>query len=234
MATRKYIVDIFEDIVEDMRQTGTITTSAEVSGTYTITSVNELIDGWHVTINSVTYEVYDPTADGFTIKGETGLNLEGETWTALEPYYDYGHILDVVAKLTAKDGNDIYKFQKYPLVVLLTDIEEAHGDSADIEYTCSPSLLILDKTEASYTSQDRMQLIFKPILYPIYDSLIDSVKYSEYLNVLDQVPHKKTDRMAWGSSSVSGNTATIFTDYLDGIEIEFDNIGVFSAINTCE
>lgn len=235
MADRKYIVDMFEEVVDSIRQTGNITGSSEVSGVYTIDSANSLIDGWHVVVNDNTYEVANVTETGFEIEANTGIDFTGESWKALEPYYDYGHVLDILAKLTAKDENEVYKFQKYPLVALILDTEENHDREHYISYSFSPQVLILEQTDENYTSQDRMTNTYKPVLYPIYEDLIEAVKEYTlfYFQPQNLVPHTKHDRMTWGSASVAGNTSTVLNDYLDGIELNFDNIQVFKNYNDC-
>lgn len=146
----------------------------------------------------------------------------------LAPYYDYGHYLDIANKLTAKDENDVFKFQKYPLIMLALDQTETHGQDDRFIYSFSPKIFIFAETQEYYTSQDRMLNVFKPILYPIYHLLVQKIKESEYFFFDNQLllPHTKIDRMIWGNSAFDGNTATIFNDYLDGIEIEIDNIRV--------
>lgn len=146
----------------------------------------------------------------------------------LEPYYDYGHIQDILTKLTNKDRHDVYKFQKYPLICLITDIEQNYNTDQGILYEFQPRILILAKTDKNYTSQERTENIFKNTLYPIYNQfMIDLVDYGHFdFNTTNYIPHLKTDRYSWGSSGVFGNLGVIFNDYLDGIELIFDPIKV--------
>lgn len=146
----------------------------------------------------------------------------------LEPYYDYGHILDILAKLSNKDRHDIYKFQKYPLICLITDIEQNISTEQSILYEFSPRILILAQTNKNYTSQERTENIFKNILYPIYNQfIIDLANYEHFdFKPTNYIPHSKTDRYSWGASGVFGNIGVIFNDYLDGIELIFNSIKV--------
>ena len=52
-----------------------------------------------------TQELYDPD------------NLE-------KPYYLYGHYLDVLSVLIEKDKSDVFKFKKYPLIILIQDFKK--------------------------------------------------------------------------------------------------------------
>jgi hypothetical protein len=153
----------------------------------------------------------------------------------LEPYFDYGHILDILSKLTAKDDNDVNKFRKYPLICLILDQKETHGTSVNYQYTFAPRLLIVTSTQKEYTSQDRTNNTFKPILYPIYDLLIEEVKKYKYFGFEPRSlwPHDKYDRYSWGASEIFGNVGVIFNDYLDGIEIISENINVYKQASNC-
>ena len=236
MADKKYIVDMFEDIVDNMRHTGTVTSFTESSGTYTIVSSNSMYDGWHVTIDSVNYKISNVTSSGFTITGAIGLDFTSVAWKSLEPYYDYGHIISILSKLQAKSGKE-NKFQKYPLIMLIQDIEESHGIDQNVGYSFPVTIVILCLTNKNYTEQQRYQNVFKSLLYPLYESLIHEVKYYQFFDFEtgnNGIPSfKKWDRVAWGASTFFGNTATILNDYLDGIEIQFDPINVYRTGSGC-
>lgn len=182
MADKKYIVDMFEDIVSQVRAD------------------------------------YDPT------------NL-------LEPYYDYGHLISILNKLNAKDGNRVLKLQKYPLIALIQDIQEDHTNDLNIGYSFSPGIVILATTDKNYTEQQRYQNVLKTILYPIYELLIEKIKYYQFFDFETEsngIPtYKKWDRVNWGTSTFFGNVATFFNDYLDGIEIQFDPINVYRTGSGC-
>lgn len=147
----------------------------------------------------------------------------------LEPYFDYGHILDILSKLTIKDqGSDTEKFQKYPLICLITDIDQDFNTNQGVLYEFSPRILILDQTDRNYTSQERTENIFKKTLYQIYNQfIIDLAGYEHFdFSPTNYIPHTKTDRYSWGASGVFGNLGVIFNDYLDGIELIFEQIKV--------
>lgn len=232
----EYIVDMFSDVVDNVRETGIVDSFTESSGTYTIVSDNTLLENWHVSINSVNYKISNVSSTGFTITGETGIDFTLANWKALEPYYDYGHITDILQKLTIKDGNNDYKFQKYPLIALLLDISESHGEDTNYKYSFSPLILILAKTDKNYTSQERYTNIFKNTLYPIYERLMQEIKLYRKFDFRYKVliPHTKTDRVYWGSIGAFGNVGIQFNDYLDGIELKIDNINVEDIPATCQ
>lgn len=235
MTDRRYFVDVFGDIVDAMRATGTITASSEVSGTYTLTSVNSFNAFESVKIDSIDYLIVSATSTEFVIEAATGLDFTGETWQALAPYYIYGHPLEVANRLSIKGKNPKDKFKKYPLIVLYQDFVEDHGDNTIFEYTVSPFVVIVNSTDKTYISEQRYENIFKPILYPLYYNLIDKISKSPdiYENIKKKIEHNKTDRLFWGAASNYGNTGLIFNDNLDAIELEFDSLNINKVINTC-
>ena len=48
---------------------------------------------------------------------------------------------------------------------------------------------------------------------------------------VDQISHTKTDRVFWGTQTEFGSDAAILDDYLDAIDITFNNIEVFLTSN---
>lgn len=237
MADKKYIVDMFDEIVDNMRHTGTVTSFSESSGTYTITSTNTMHEGWHVTIDSVDYKISDVSSTGFTITGETGVDLTNASWKSLEPYYDYGHPISILSKLTTKDGGKYKKWQKYPLIMLLQDIQESHSNDLNFGYSFPASIVLLATTDKNYTEQERYENVFKSVLYPLYESLVHEVKYYQFFDFETEsngIPtYNKWDRVNWGTNTLFGNTATILNDYLDGIEMQFDPINVYRTGTGC-
>jgi hypothetical protein len=153
----------------------------------------------------------------------------------LKPYFDYGHILGILSKLTAKDNNDVLKFQKYPLVCLILDQKEIFGKNVQHKFSFAPRILIVTDTQQNYTEQDRTEKSFRPTLWPIYDLLVEEIKNYEYFDLPNRklFDHDKYDRYYWGASQIFGNAGVIFNDNLDGIEIISRDINVFNPPTKC-
>ncbi len=138
------------------------------------------------------------------------------------PYYMYGHPLDVIGQLQAKDSNDVYKFRKYPVVILFQDFDEDYGESHSIKSEVTGlNVIIATSTSPDYISEQRYTNNFKPILQPLYELFVEHLIASrQFLEIGEGlVPHVKTDRLYWGRSGLYGNEANIFNDYIDAIEI---------------
>jgi hypothetical protein len=171
MDGRKYIVDLFEDVVSNVRA------------------------------------LYDPT-------------------NGLEPYYDHGHPVSILNKLSIKDGSKVLKFRKYPLIILVQDIQENYVNNLGVYYTVSPRIVIMDKSDKNYTEQERYENVFKPVLYPIWELLIEEIQDYKYFKFDGYVEYQKFDRVYWGTSTIFGNEGTILNDFVDGIELLFEPINI--------
>jgi hypothetical protein len=243
MADSRFFVDIMRDIVDSMREFGTIKASSESSSVYTLTytrgqefSTNTLQDDYHVTIDSIDYQISNLTTTTFDITAQTGLDFTGKSWKALEPYYMYGHYVEVANVLRLKDDDPTEKDKKFPLIYLVTDFSEDHSDEVNIDYTVSPTILIICSTDKDYLAEDRYENKFKPILYPYYEILKLKMDKAPGLITVsqNQIEHTKTDRLFWGVSSENGNTSLIFNEYNDAIELNFNDITVATSIfSTC-
>jgi len=149
---------------------------------------------------------------------------------ALEPYYMYGHPTEMAKRLSFKDRRAVDKFRKFPLVGLITDFEEKHGESPDVLYSVSSSVIIVDKTDKNYISDARYVNTFKPILYPIYKLLISKlIDSAEFKTPTNLVEHNKTDRLFWGANGIYGNEGVIFNEHLDAIQIDFTDLKIYKG-----
>ncbi len=134
------------------------------------------------------------------------------------PTYLYGHRLEVNNRLKQMNLSKGKRNGKYPLVFLRLDIQEEVKD--DVR-SLKLNLGILDFTKEGYNAEQRYEHVFKPILYPLYESfmkhLLQCGLFMWPLGVYP--PHTKVDRPFWGTSNLEGNMKRIFDDPLDCIEI---------------
>ncbi len=212
------VVDIFSDIVVSMRSVnGTIDNIAESGGISTVTSVNTLVERELVTIGYVQYPILTVSASEFTIKA-TGLTAT--TWSARDPYYEIGHPLEVSNLLLEKNKNDKLKYQKYPLIVLFTDVKIKSGEKNVVGILENLNISILGLSQANYSSRQRYESNIKTVLYPLYNTLINKIKSSKYfIGTNPNLKHDLIERPFWGSSSKYGNVKNMFTDPLDALEM---------------
>lgn len=136
------------------------------------------------------------------------------------PYYMYGHRVEISNRLILKDANSAQKYQKYPLVALRLDTPEKNRDGM-IDYTLN--IAIVMSTNRNWTADDRYTKVFKPVLYPLYESFLKQLNNSglfTWSNGLHKRPkHTKIDRPYWGTTANEGNASNLFNDPLDAIEL---------------
>lgn len=145
------------------------------------------------------------------------LNTNG--YQADMPYYMAGHRVEISNRLLEKDADPVYKYQKYPLVALRLDTPEKNRDGM-VDFTLNIAILMF--TDRNWNADERLENVFKPVLFPLYDSFLRNV-----INVglftwpgLHKRPvHTKYNRYYWGTEVKEGNTANIFSDPLDAIEL---------------
>ena len=135
----------------------------------------------------------------------------------------HGHPLEIVQVLQERLSSPDHKDLRFPLIALFRDFKITKGKKteADIYGDTSLNLIIAMQTVAAYRADQRETLVFKPILYPIYNELLKQIKLSGFYSVnYAGIEHDQTDRYYWGRSGLYGNTGNTFNDYLDAIEIE--------------
>lgn len=155
----------------------------------------------------------------------------GSVNPSLTPYYMYGHRLEIAARLSEKDKDQVYKYQKYPLVALRLDTAEQHHDGV-IDYNLN--IVIVQFTQKQYNAEERYANVIKPILYPLYYSFMQKLTESglfQWGSGLKEPVHTKIDRPYWGTAGPEGNVKNIFNDPLDGIELI--NLKVSREKNKC-
>lgn len=140
--------------------------------------------------------------------------------------YQYGHIQELLETLFQMTKSPEEYLKKYPLVYLVQDFEEERGTTgyyADVRL----NIIIAHSTVNTYKITDRMRLVFKPVLYPIYYALLDAM--ANHPSILqgaeESIPHRKTDRSYWGSNKIDGNQ-NVLNDYVDAIELENLNLKI--------
>jgi hypothetical protein len=195
---------------------------------YTITSNNELANNDSVSIDDVDYLVSNVTATTFDIEAATGLDFAGSSWKALARYYEHGHPIDITNKLMELNSGN-YNYRKYPLIVLLQEFDEVKDVDRDGLYSiANPDIVIVNLTGKNIHVEDRYDLNFRTVLYPLYNSFLKQMSKCKYFLTKGNAVFSHTVREApyYGTEGSSGNTANGFTDQLDGLKINNTSIKV--------
>jgi len=210
------IVDLIRDLVITLRKTGTIT-SIDVlgGGIYRINAVNTLVENELVTIGSGLYKAVTVTPTNFRVQSDSA--VAGASFTGTSPYFEHGHFLEIANKLMEKDSaTELYKYTKYPLIALIQDFPETREDGQITKARLN--ILIINCTEQSYDAAQRYTSNFKPILYELYDSLLQAFTHSRRFG--GTFRHTKYDRLAWGTQLPYYNERAILDDFVDAVELQ--------------
>lgn len=135
-------------------------------------------------------------------------------------HFEHGHLAEVVETLRQKNAVEEERYKKYPLIALIHDFPENVTGAPGVQSEPELRLIIVNSTEPTYKAKQRLELNFKPILYPIYKELLEQFRKSPVFMGYNVPPHKKTDRLYWGREKLIGTAANIFEDWVDCIELQ--------------
>lgn len=150
------------------------------------------------------------------------------------PYFMWGHKLEIANRLTAKGKDKVFKYQRYPLIVLVLDPtkNDTKVRGGMVDYNLN--ILIVNYAEIGLNAEERMLSSFKPILYPLYDSFIYHIVHSglfQWAGDQEHPPHDFYLRPYWGTPSPNKNVKNMLNDPLDAIEIQ--NLKVSAIVRHC-
>lgn len=128
-------------------------------------------------------------------------------------FFEHGEGIEVFN--TIKNVGKV-NIETFPLIYLKQDFKET-SNPEDETTNVSLSIYIITPTEIHIKASERLDTTFRPILYPIYEQLLNALKeartiQNEYGKAWHS--HSKWDRLFWGTQQLEGNRP------LDVIEIE--------------
>lgn len=144
------------------------------------------------------------------------LDYESISNVPTEPYYEYGHPVEIINTLSEKTADGLV-YDKYPLICLFLDAPETI-DERILKREITVDIVICAQSEQIWKASERTAETFEPVLYPIYESLINHIKNDGVFSIVGT--YDKIDRYSWGRNGLYGNTANLFNDYIDAIEIK--------------
>jgi hypothetical protein len=136
--------------------------------------------------------------------------------------YRFGTAIEFSSRLSGISGAMGFKEQNYPAIFLLQDFVEKMGVDADTETQVKLQLLIVAGSDQNYCAADRYERVFKPVLYPIYETFIKILNKDSRLNIpYSGASHEKIDRplMAGSLEETTKGKVDLFSEQLDAIEI---------------
>ena len=130
-------------------------------------------------------------------------------------FFYYGNEVAVSSDLTIK-ANAISEAtrRRYPLVWLVMPFEEEKKGGL---HTVTAQLVIATSTDMNYSTEQRMGKVFKPVLYPIYEALLQQISRSKAFGMpaVRHINHTKIDFPYWGAGQKN-----FFNDFIDAIQVK--------------
>jgi len=108
---------------------------------------------------------------------------------------------------------------EYPLIWLETPIERDIARDGRSELT-GMSLILATLSDAKLSNLERLEVTFKPTLIPLYNSVLKQMKYSGFIQLVNNGEQKVTTFYNYGVNEKE----TEATDIWDVLKIEMDII----------
>lgn len=130
--------------------------------------------------------------------------------------YLYGPPKQIIKTLQGWNGTTLAN-AKYPIVALFQPFEENKGAETGLDAIENVRIIIGRQSDPSWLTDYRYQVNFIPVLYAIYDELMNQLYFDPRVSsVRGQIKHTKTDWPFWDN----GQDNNPFGDWLDVIEIK--------------
>lgn len=179
----------------------TIENTSNFNGEYRIISINS-------------------TEKSFLIEAPSGFATETGTAKAKKPYYIYGHPKEIAGIFTVSEMVPNLKNQRYPVICLFMDFEEDMFPAENQWCEANLWIAIVNRTDKSYTTAQRYQHNFKPVLYPIYLKFLETIQQNQLRTLYlkpKRIEHKKKDCPFY---STEGKEQNVLNDFVDAIELK--------------
>lgn len=143
----------------------------------------------------------------FEVKTKLGLDVLN---------YQYGYVDELKETLAQMAKSPEFAAKKYPLVWLVQPFTISRGELGWFGTLENGRLFIIAPSEKTSKARKRMTAVFKPVIYPIYNEILNQVVISEEFDQLDvdSLSHKITDRYYWGEDQQK-----VISDVFDCLEI---------------
>jgi len=170
------------------------------------------------------YETEEVTSEILTIEGveitvKPSKELRSEPIGAyIDIPFHHGHPTEVVNHLSNLNKSAAMRLEKFPCICLFHDFPQDIGNDG-YQASVSLNIVIANATDPRYTAEERITNSFKAVLYPMLIQFIKCVKNSIKIDASD-LDYRQWDRLLWGKTGLYGNTANIFNDFIDAIELE--------------
>ncbi len=134
----------------------------------------------------------------------------------------WGHPLEIKNTLKEMTDSKTFKYQKFPVVMLFSDIITAPSTVRGSYEDVTLNIVIAMSTDPKLKADARTLRNFAPILRPIFQELINQIFRCGYFWVQSprELLGREIERYFWGKEGIQGGEASPYNDTIDAIEIK--------------
>lgn len=130
--------------------------------------------------------------------------------------FEFGSIIELNQRLLAKDKTDENRVLKFPLLYMQTPFKLQHDKWGKFATTQGLDFFIIHETNKTWTSDERVENVFKPVIYPIYAAFIKVLnKSGARVQTFQNPVHGQYDFYYWGEAQQQ-----VLNDVVDCMKLE--------------
>jgi hypothetical protein len=115
--------------------------------------------------------------------------------------YQFGYLIELQQTIADWGKTNEFARKKYPLIWLRQPVTITRDSSGYYGKVENLSLFIIVSTDPRLKATERMETVFKPIIYPIYRKVLQAIDLlSDKIQMEYFRPHTITDRYYWGDA----------------------------------
>lgn len=152
------------------------------------------------------------------------------TYSNDAPYFNFGSHQYIANILDQKDKSPSHYNKLYPFVGLVLDIEENRKPRLNTYAELNLTIVLATgfNKKAELTNEQREQVSFKDVLYPLYEDLLVQMYNTNQFTIPEgssglDIPHKKYDLYYLGHQPENQNQ---WNRFVDAIELKITNLNL--------
>ncbi len=132
----------------------------------------------------------------------------------------FGSAKEVQQTLVEWSKSPSKKNSKYPCLIVFTPITVPREQSERVDDgVVAVDMVIVTNTKKTYKVSKRIEMVYEPVLWPLYELLIETIKLSDKFDNPSNglIAHQTTDRFYYSPTPAADQN--VFAAVLDAIEI---------------
>jgi hypothetical protein len=178
---------------------------------------------------TITSEIFEDIVNNLFITGDSSSKYTGydqDVSHHISINYKFGYWPIVAQELQNEAKSKTLDGQRYPLIFLNADFEEQIIDYRKIRI--NPTFYILTMTHMNYTIQQRLDNVYKPILYQIYCDFMTAIHESKKFWIFEkEIPHTRKDLFYLQNLSAAQNQVN---DIVDAVELKIPSLDMIKSV----